>query len=71
MNFNYITCPCKDCDKHTDFCHSVCQYYKDYRAKYDEEVRKVNKERYIDVQLTSMKKERQSTLKRKYGPYKP
>jgi hypothetical protein len=71
MNLNYIDCPCKSCDKHTEFCHSVCQYYKDYREEYDKEIKRLNKERYIDVQIVSMKKERNARLRRKYGEIKP
>lgn len=71
MNLNYITCPCKTCKNHSMGCHTNCEDYKEYRAEYDKEVQKINKERYVDVQLTSMKKERHTKLKRKYGEFKP
>lgn len=28
--------PCKDCDKHSDICHGICEDYKKYSAELDE-----------------------------------
>lgn len=71
MYLNYIECPCKNCDKRTTNCHISCEGYKQFRTDYDNEVKRINKERYVDVQIIGMKKERQTHLRRKYGAFKP
>lgn len=70
MNFNYIKCPCRDCEKRECNCHATCEEYKDYEIKHRTEVQKVNSERYVECEIVSMKKERGDTLRRKYGAKK-
>lgn len=67
MNLRFIKNPCRYCDKRGEGCHSRCEAYIDFRKKYDAEVQRQNKERYIDVQLIDMRKDRENALRRKYG----
>lgn len=46
--------PCKDCNKHSETCHSVCPAYKEYRAKRDEILEKKKKIGEVTYALNSI-----------------
>lgn len=49
--------PCKHCDRHCDICHSVCLYYKEWYAAYQELKNEEAKEKAVDVALSNHRKD--------------